>query len=170
MSENEMNTETQDTTPENQNTEKELSYDELKAELKKVRQEAASRRISNRELEEKARQWEEYEESQKTELQKLQDELTKKNEKLSGYELADLKRDVVKEFKLESEDAELLTGSDEATIRKQAEKLQTRLGKKEENTTSPSANLLAGNRGTPIGSSTNFDMDDVIRKMARGGQ
>jgi hypothetical protein len=147
---------------------KKLSYEELEAELKSVRSEAASRRIANRELEAKAKQWEEYEDSQKTELQKLQDDLAKRDVELSEYRLGKLKHSVVKEFGLDSEDEELLTGSDEATIRKQAEKLKARLGKVTETTSRP-ADLLAGSRGTPIGGSdARNPIDDLIRGMARG--
>lgn len=162
------NTQTENT--ENQNEKpKELTYDELKAELAKVRNEAAQRRISNRELEEKAKQWEEYENSQKTELQKLQDQLAERDQKLAGYQVNDLRSSVAKEFGLDSEDAELLTGSDEATIRKQAEKLKARLGAVTTGTPRP-ADLLAGNRGTPIGGAgSNVNpVDEMIRRMARG--
>lgn len=143
-----------------------LSYDELEAELRSVRNEAASRRIANRELEEKAKQWEEYQDSQKTELEKLQERLNKQDQDLAGYRMNDLKTSVAKEFGLDSEDAELLTGSDEATIRKQAEKLKARLEKTETSTSRP-ADLLAGNRGEPIGGNTQ-SFDNFIRGLARG--
>lgn len=162
MSENE-NLETQVTQPEgneNQNGERELSPEELKAELKRVRQEAASRRIANRELEEQAKKWREYEESQKTELQKLQEALAERDQKLTSYELKEKKLGLIEEFGLEKDDLDLLTGSDEASNRKIAETLKARyekLGGKKEDTTerrSP-ADLLAGSRGNPVGSTSN---------------
>lgn len=164
----EENVETQNTETENKPTEKtKLSYEELEAELRNVRNEAASRRIANRELEEKAKQWEEYQDSQKTELEKLQERLNKQDQDLAGYRMNDLKVSVAKEFGLDSEDAELLTGSDEATIRKQAEKLKARFGKSETNTPRP-ADLLAGNRGTPVGGNNSNSVDEMIRRMANG--
>lgn len=148
---------------------KKLSYEELEAELRNVRNEAASRRITNRELEQQAQKWKEYEDSQKTELQKLQEAVAERDQKLSSYELKEKKFDVAKEFGLDSEDAELLTGSDEATIRKQAERLQARLGSVNQQNNSRPADLLAGNRGTPIGGNTSTNpVDDMIRRMARG--
>ena len=146
---------------------KKLSYDELEAELRKVRNEAAQRRITNRELEENAQRWKQYEDSQKTELQKLQDDLAEKDKKLSTYQLQETRSDVAKEFGLDSEDADLLTGSDEATIRKQAERLKARLGTTKTETPRP-ADLLAGNRGTPIGGNNVDAVDNMIRRMARG--
>ena len=155
-----------DTTPVEQP--KKLSYEELEAELRNVRNEAASRRITNRELEQQAQKWKEYEDSQKTELQKLQEALAEKDSKLSTYELKEKKFEVAKEFGLDVEDADLLTGSDEATIRKQAERLQARLGNANQQNNSRPADLLAGNRGTPIGGNTNTNPeDDLIRRMAR---
>lgn len=142
-----------------------LSYEELEAELRKVRNEAASRRITNRDLEQQAQKWREYEESQKTELQKLQDQLAERDRKLSEFATDNLRRSVASEFGLANEDIDFLTGSDEATIRAQAEKLKARLGTKVE--TSRPADLLAGNRGTPIGSGTDSNnIDDLIRRMA----
>jgi hypothetical protein len=164
------NTQTEENKPDVQVEEpKKLSYDEMEAELRKVRNEAAQRRISNRELEERAQKWQEYEESQKTELQKLQDALAEREQKLSAYQLKETKLDVAKEFGLDSEDAELLTGSDEATIRKQAEKLKARLGTVKNDAPRP-ADLLAGNRGAPIGGAgSNVDpVDQMVRRMSRG--
>jgi len=149
----------------NENAPRKLSYEELEAELKSVRSEAASRRITNRELEEKAKQWEEYQESQKTEQQKLEDRLRKQDEDLAKYRLRDLKSEIAKQFELDSEDADLLTGSDEATIRKSAERLKARLEKNSSNSNRP-ADLLGGNRGTPIGGNTG-SFDDFIRNSVR---
>jgi len=175
MSENE-NLETQPgTLPEGtevNNGEKELSPEELKAELKRVRQEAASRRIANRELEEQAKKWREYEESQKTELQKLQEALAEREQKLTSYELKEKKLGLIDEFGLEKDDLDLLTGSDEASNRKIAETLKARYEKLGGKTNPPSnrpADLLAGNRGTPVGS-TNNDFNDTLREMLRGGR
>lgn len=142
------------------------TLDEAMAELKRVRQEAASRRIANRELEEKAKRWTEYEESQKTELQKLQEALAAKEKALADYEFEKTKRAVVKEFGLEDDDLDLLTGADEASIRKQAERLKARVGKT--NQSSRPADLLAGNRGTPVGStSETVNIDDLFRAAAK---
>lgn len=147
---------------------KELSPEELKAELKRVRNEAASRRIELKELKSKADKWEEYQASQKTELEKLQESLAAKEKALADYEFEKTKRAVAKEFELDDEDIDLLTGADEDSIRKQAERLKARLGKA--TPASRPADLLAGNRGNPLGSksagSNTNSFDDIIRKMA----
>lgn len=146
------------------------TLEEALAELKRVRQEAASRRITNRELEEKAKRWEEYEESQKSELQKLQDALAEREQKLTSYELKEKKLDLIKEFGLENDDLALLTGSDEASNRQIAETLKARyekLGASQQS--NRPADLLAGNRGTPVGSTNDTNtFDDMLRRMAQG--
>lgn len=147
---------------------KKLSYEELEAELRNVRNEAASRRITNRELEQQAQKWKEYEDSQKTELQKLQEAVAERDTQLSTYQLKEKKFDIIDEFGLDKDDLELLTGSDEPTIRKQAEKLKARLGNSQQNNSRP-ADLLAGNRGAPIGGNTNTNpVDDLVRRLAQG--
>ena len=144
-----------------------LSPDQLKEELRKVRQEAASRRIENRELKTAADKWKEYEESQKTELQKLQDQIAERDKQLSAYQLQQTKASIAKEVGLDAEDAELLSGTDEESIRKQAEKLKSRLGNKEEKKPGP-VDLLAGSRGKPIGSSSDASGDSFMDQMIRG--
>ena len=143
------------------------SLDDALAELKRVRAEAASRRIANRELEEKAKRWEEYEESQKTELQKLQDTLAAKEAALKDYELEKEKRGLIKEFGLEDDDIDLLTGSDVESNRNIAEKLKAKNEKIKNSSSSRPADLLAGNRGAPVGSANDTNsVDAMIRRMA----
>lgn len=146
-----------------------LSEEQLREELSKVRREAASRRIENRELKEKADRWTEYEESQKTEMQKLQDALAQREQELSGLKLERTKVAIAREVGLDVDDAELLSGTDEATLREQAEKLKARLTPRQEQR-SP-ADLLAGKRGAPVGTKADtVSMDDMIRASARRNQ
>lgn len=145
-------------------TESKLSYEDLQAELKRVRQEAASRRIAERELKEKAKAWEEYQESQKTELQKLQEALAEKEKALSTIALEKEKLGLIKEFELDDDDLDLLTGADVEANRKIAERLKAKndkiKGQNDAGSRRP-ADLLAGNRGAPVGS-TNNDFNDTL--------
>lgn len=150
----------------------ELTPEQLRAELTKVRKENAEKRIRNRELEEKAKKWEDYELSQKTELEKLQAELADREKKLVETAREKTINALARKYKLEDDDLEFLTGSDEAALETQAEKLAKKLGRgqeKEEPKRRP-ADLLAGNRGTAVGSANNgntFSMDEFIRGSAR---
>lgn len=139
-----------------------LTHEQALAELSKVRQEAADRRIKNRDLEAAAKKWEEYEESQKTELQKLQDRLAEQDKRIAEKELEVSRSKIAKEFNVADEDLDLLVGDEENMKR-----LASRLGKKDEGKNTRPADLLAGNRGAPLGNSgNNFSMDDFIRGRA----
>lgn len=140
-----------------------LSHEDALKELSKVRAEAAARRVANKELEAKAKKWEEFEESQKTELQKLQDAVAERDKRLADKELEVTRSNIAREFNVADEDVDLLVG-DEANMKRLAE----RLGKpKETGTPNRPVDLLAGNRGTAVtGKSSNFSMDDFIRKSA----
>ena len=138
-----------------------LTPEQLRAELTKVRKEAADRRIKLRDAEEKAKKWSEYEESQKTELQKLQDAVAERDRKLAEAQTETLRAKIARENNVADEDLDLLVGDEENMKR-----LAKRLGKPAAE--SNPADLLAGNRGTPVGSKgTTFSMDDFIRGSVR---
>lgn len=141
-----------------------LSHEDALKELSKVRAEAAAKRVKNKELEEAAKKWSDYEESQKTELQKLQDDVAKRDAIIAAKELEVTKANIAKQFNVEDDDLDLLVG-DEDNMKRLAE----RLGKKEENKTSP-LDLLAGNRGNALGTKdttpTSF-MDNLIRGTSK---
>lgn len=136
-----------------------LSYEQMEAELKKVRAEAASRRVALREQEEAAKKWTEYEESQKSELQKLQDAVAERDKRLAERDLEITRSKIAREFNVADEDLDLLVG-DEASMKRLAEKLGKANAKVEPKRP---VDLLAGNRGKPIGSPSGFSMDDLIR-------
>jgi len=138
-----------------------LSHEDALKELAKVRAEAADRRIKNRELEDKAKKWQEYEESQKTELQKLQDAVAERDKRLADKELEVTRSKIAREFNVADEDLDLLVG-DEANMKRLAE----RIGKpKDSEAPKRPVDLLAGNRGTSVtGKTSSFSMDDFIRK------
>ena len=137
-----------------------LSHEDALKELAKVRSEAAARRVANKELEEKAKKWAEYEESQKSELQKLQDSLAEKERKLAEKDQEVLREKIAREFNVSDEDLDLLVG-DEASMKR----LAAKLGKQTTDTGKP-ADLLAGNRGKPVGTSKDtFSMESFIRGL-----
>lgn len=143
----------------NESQETKLSHEDALKELAKVRAEAAARRVANRDLEEKAKKWSEYEESQKTELQKLQDQLAERDKIAAEAKLEAAKIRIAKKHNVPDEDIDLLVGDEDSM-----ERLAARLGSKESAGSSAPATLLAGNRGKPVGSSGgNFSMDDWIR-------
>ncbi len=143
-----------------ENGSQKLSYEQLESELSRVRHEAASRRVALREQEAAAKKWQEYEESQKTELQKLQDQLAEREKALAAKDNDILRNKIAREFNVADEDLDLLVGDEENMKR-----LATRLGQKSETpSNTPPTDLLAGNRGKPVGNSQNtFSVDNWIR-------
>lgn len=137
-----------------------LTHEQALAELAKVRREAAAKRIANRDLEEQAKKWKEYEESQKSELQKLQEAVAERDRQLAEKAAEVARAKIAREFNVADEDLDLLVGDEENMKR-----LAARLGKpQEQGTPQRPADLLAGNRGKPLGTSGNtFSMDDFIR-------
>lgn len=138
-----------------------LSHEDALKELAKVRAEAADRRIKNRELEDKAKKWQEYEDSQKTELEKLQAAVAERDKRLADKELEVTRSKIAREFNVADEDLDLLVG-DETNMKRLAERIGKPKGTEEPKRP---VDLLAGNRGTSVtGKSSSFSMDDFIRK------
>jgi hypothetical protein len=153
------------TEPKNEpNTSSTLSHEDALKELAKVRAEAADRRVKNRELEDQAKKWREYEESQKTELQKLQDAVAERDKRLADRELEVTRAKIARQFNVADDDLDLLVG-DEENMKRLAE----RLGKpKDSDAPRRPVDLLAGNRGTAVtGKSSSFSMDEFIRGSAK---
>lgn len=140
-----------------------LTYEQMESELKKVRSEAAARRVALREQEEAAKKWAEYEESQKSELQKLQDAVAERDKRIADRDLEITRSKIAREFNVADEDLDLLVG-DEASMKRLAEKLGKTNVKEEPKRP---VDLLAGNRGKPLGSPSGFSMDDLIRGNAK---
>lgn len=115
-------------------------------ELAKVRREAGSARTEVNAFKEKAVQWDEYQASQKTDLERLTEENVSLKDKVTVLETETMRQTIANEFKLDAELAELLTGNDEQ-MRSKAKVLAEKFA----NTGNPSTtDLLAGNRGNPV--------------------
>lgn len=129
-----------------------VNHPALKA-LEKVRQEAASKRDTlNKEraaAEDKAKLWDEYQNSQKTEMERLAEERSALQSKLSELETGVTRQKILNEFKLDAEDEEFLTGTEDE-MRSKAEKLAKRVAQKEEKVPTGADFLMAGTRGTPV--------------------
>lgn len=104
---------------------KEVDQEKESAEYWKAKARQHERR--NRELAAAAKRLEEIEESTKTEQQKHADRLAKAEQRAKQAEQDALRFKIASKYKIDDEDAELfLTGTDEATLIKQAERLKAR--------------------------------------------
>lgn len=135
-------------------TETKSQIDNLEDALKvidKLRNENASRRVSDKAkdqaLADAAKKWQDYEDSQKTELQRLQEKAEQLENQLAKESHERLQMKVAAEYKLDPDLAEFVTGSDEEEMRSRAEKLAKRMTPEK----LPTADLKAGDRGGPVG-------------------
>lgn len=124
----------------------------LQAELNKARQEAAQSRAKNNELKTAAEKWAEFEESQKSELQKAQELNESLQRQAQAAQLEAAKTATALRYGLPADDLDLLGTGDEATIAARAQRLAD-LHKAATHTPPPSQqpreNLASGTGNTP---------------------
>jgi len=128
----------EDKLPDIDNLEEALKY------IKRLRNEARNRRLKNKELEAMAQKWKEYEDSQKTELQRLQETAAELQNALEAERVERLRKEIVIETGLDPELAELLVGS-EKEMRTTAKKLVEKTGANRKN-----SDFYAGQRGQKV--------------------
>jgi|SRR5690606_8356152 len=126
--------ETQEVTPEateaDDNLSDERSVEELKAELKKVRREAASRRVANNQKEAELAEFRKWKESQKTELQKAQERAAELEKLVADYEKRDMQLAAAKAAKLDLDLADRIRGNTPEEMLEDAKKLAEKAGKR----------------------------------------
>lgn len=144
-----------------------LSYEELQAELGKVRREAAGKRVANKELESELDAFRKWKESQMTEVEKAQSRLAE----IEAERVADWRDIAASKFGLDEEDMEFIHGSTKADILASAEKYAKKAGKGKSEEDSGAGrgnpNLFPGTRGTPVGSRA-ADKNDLLRAQLQG--
>ena len=152
-------------------TESELSVEDLKKELAKVRKEAADRRVKARDLEAKAKELDELKQAQMSDLEKAQarvkelEETNSKTAREAAFKVA------VATYDFEEGDLEFIHGDTPEEIAASAEKLSKRLGGKkneegqEQDSKPRNPNLFPGtnNRGTPVGGKNRDDANKSLR-------
>lgn len=143
-----------------------LTEAQLKEELARVRRESAGRRIELRDLKSKAEEWDKYQESLKTEQQKLQERAEAAEKEIQNLRITSKRESALKDAGLDADLIEFVTGSDDDTIKSQVEKLKTKFGSSAAHPATQIPDLLAGTRGKPVGSS-GPSFDDLIRQAAR---
>lgn len=124
------------------------SLDDALKVIEDLRSENAAKRVKAKEVEEKAAKWEEYVQSQKTELERLTESKTALEKQLAELQANQLRDLIAKEVGVPEELIEFLTGSDEQTLRANAKKLAS--VKPQGSTTTAKTDFFAGQRGTPV--------------------
>lgn len=118
-------------------------------ELSRVRREAAGRREEKNKVEqtlaEKAKKWEEYEESRKTELQKAEEKAKALESELEELRTEKTRQKIADEFELDADLRALLVGDE-----KQMKAMAKILSEKFEAANPNADSFLGGARGKPV--------------------
>lgn len=148
---------------------KQLTYEEIAAELAKVRREAAGKRVANKELESELSDFRKWKESQMTELEKAQSKLTE-TEKSRIEDWNDIAQ---AKFGLDDEDMEFIHGTTKEDILASAKKYAERQGRTADADGNEGAqlnrnpNLFPGTRGEPVGKNKS-NANDILREQLLG--
>lgn len=136
---------------------------ELRAIVKKLRGENAKRRTEDSALKAQIEEYNQWKQSQMTELEKTQAQLNEVKGLLKQTEIDKIKL----EFSLDEDDLELVADDDLDRMRAKAEKLTARNRKQTTGTAPTKTNLHAGTRGNPVGSGE-ASMEEEMTKWLRG--
>lgn len=128
----------------------ELTADQLRTELTKVRREAAAKRVENNALKATQAELQKYKDAEKSELELLTERATRAEAQAQSLAHEKLVLSIAKEAGLDADLADFLKGSDEESLRASATALAAKLGSKEPART----DLFAGSRGEPVRAQT----------------
>jgi len=117
----------------------------LKREIAKLRRENAAKRTKNREVEEAAKKWQEYVDSQKTEMEKLQDQLSALREENLRFKLEREQNRLAREYGVDPDLVEFIVGADLDEMEEKAKKLAAKSAQNKKPSTT--ANDLRAGRG-----------------------
>lgn len=144
--------------PETTAPEEGLTAEQLRAELQKVRKEAASRRVLTREQEKQLAEFETWKKSQMTESERLKAERDEAVKKLQDAETEKLQRKVARAAKLPVDLADRIRGNTEEEMLEDAKAMAKRLG-------GTANGMFAGQRGTPVGTGAARSEDAWFREL-----
>lgn len=119
-------------------------------EIEKLRKENAAKRVKNKETESELEEFRKWKDSQKTELERLQEAKEAAEKELVKLRREGLRNSIGAEFKLDPDLYEFITGADEEEMRARAEKLA---GKVKLPEAAGPQSTYAGNRGTYVAGS-----------------
>jgi DNA repair ATPase RecN len=138
-----------------------LSVDDYKKIVAKLRREAGSRRVANKENEQKLKEYEDWKKSQMSEVERVRAEKAELEQTLGKYKLLDMKGEIAQRVGLNPQDADLISGDSEDEMVRHAKSLKARLTPG----TATASDMRPGGRGTPVGESTELDKDAWLRSL-----
>jgi DNA repair exonuclease SbcCD ATPase subunit len=135
------------------------TLEDAQKEIAKLRKENASKRTKAREVEDKAKKWEEHVNSQKTEMEKLQERLNELETNNGRYKLEKLQVDLAKKHGVDLDLSDLIVGSDEEAMEEAAKRLAAKTVKAKKTT---ATDLRAGQQGRVDGESASTWFADLF--------
>jgi hypothetical protein len=139
------------------------TYEELEAIVAKTRQEAAGKRIRNKEMQAKLAEYEEWKLNQLSEVDRAKAEKAALAEELSQLRSERLRERVAAEAGLDSELAQFIVGNSEAEMKQAAKVLATKFGTGSQ--PARTAASLAGKRGKGVGTGAEVSEEDWFREQ-----
>lgn len=121
------------------------NLDDARKEIQKLRREAANKRVKNKELEEKASNWQKHLDSQKTEMEKLIDRANAAEGEAKKAQRETAVAKMIVKYQIPEEFQEFLVGENEEELKAKAEKLASL---KPKGTGKP--DFFAGQRGEAV--------------------
>jgi len=141
-----------------------LTVDDYKKIVSKLRKEAGSRRLANKDLDAKLEEYEKWKLSQMSEVDRVKSEKEAVERELAGYRREKLQTVVAAKVGLDEEYADLIVGDSEDEMITHAKSLKARL--------KPSANqsvMRPGARGKPVGGESYESKDAWFADLWRKG-
>ncbi|QGU03107.1 hypothetical protein CKALI_11315 [Corynebacterium kalinowskii] len=114
-----------------------LSAEDKDAVIEKLRKENAQRRVESKELKERAQKWDEFEESQKTELQRATEAQTKLAEENARLQAANTQLTLATAYGIKAEDIALLGTGTAEEMEERAKRIQELYGASQSAPTPP---------------------------------
>ena len=125
-----------------------MSESDLRAELSRVRREAAARRVENNELKAAQAELQKYKDAEKTELERLTERATKAEEQANALLRDKAARAAAKAAGLDADLAEFLKGSTAEELKASAEALAAKTK------ANSAVDFIAGKRGAAVSAPT----------------
>lgn len=141
-------------------TQVELSQEDLLKEVAKLRKEAASRRVKNKDLDSKLKEYDDWKRSQMSEVERERAEKAELLNTVRVLREESWRRDAASKAGLDPDFADRLNGETEDELIADAKRLAAKLGK---TGTRSSQDALAGKRGRPVGGAGTITEDEWFR-------
>ena len=138
----------------------ELSAEDLLKEVAKLRKEAASRRVKNKDLDAKLSEYEEWKKSQMTEVERAKAEKAELEETVRSLQQENWRRDAAAKADLDPTWADRVQGETKEEMVADAKRLAEALSGQSK---SPGVGSLAGKRGRGVGTAPVMSDDDWLR-------